>query len=116
MIDLIYNIHDKHVASMDAIDVWRINISFTCILLDFNNCLSSPCLHGTCQDALNGFICSCDTGFTGHDCDINIDDCGTNICLNNATCVDDIAGYNCFCSPTFTGTYCEIQIGKKWRT
>lgn len=82
------------------------------MLVDFNNCLSSPCVNGICNDALGSYTCSCQNGFTGHDCDINIDDCIVNVCLNFATCVDEIAGYRCTCSPLFTGKYCEVNIGK----
>ena len=38
------------------------------------------------QDEVNGFNCSCDVGFTGHTCTINIDDCVMNPCENGATC------------------------------
>ena len=80
----------------------------------FDNCLSSPCTHGSCKDAINGFICSCDGGFTGVQCDVNIDDCNAHVCMNNATCVDGVMGYTCACAGNETGQYCEIEMGRSF--
>ena len=33
-----------------------------------NECESSPCVHGQCTDIANGFVCTCDNGFTGETC------------------------------------------------
>ncbi|XP_053381797.1 sushi, von Willebrand factor type A, EGF and pentraxin domain-containing protein 1-like [Mercenaria mercenaria] len=77
---------------------------------DFDNCVSSPCLHGMCTDALQGFTCTCEQGYLGTQCDINIDDCETNICMNNAICIDGVANYSCQCPADYTGQYCEIEM------
>lgn len=31
--------------------------------------ISSPCKHGSCQDAINHFTCSCDSGYSGIQCE-----------------------------------------------
>lgn len=36
---------------------------------DLNECESSPCINGTCLDAINNFVCLCDSGYTGIHCD-----------------------------------------------
>lgn len=36
---------------------------------DIDECVSSPCIHGTCQDAINNFTCICDMGYTDILCD-----------------------------------------------
>ena len=45
---------------------------FTCFLFlipESNECLSNPCVNGTCNDLLNMFNCSCEDGFNGTLCD-----------------------------------------------
>jgi hypothetical protein len=36
--------------------------------IDFNECQSNPCVHGTCSNCLNSFECACDPGYTGETC------------------------------------------------
>lgn len=41
---------------------------------DINECESSPCKHGaTCIDLVNAYQCNCAPGFSGLNCEINID-------------------------------------------
>ena len=49
-------------------------------------------------------------GFSGERCDVNIDDCGFNLCQNGATCVDGIGSYECACPPEYTGRYCSEDV------
>ena len=37
---------------------------------------------GTCKDIVNGFICSCEAGFSGVRCEEDIDDCQSSPCVN----------------------------------
>ena len=37
---------------------------------------------GTCKDKVNGFICSCEAGFSGVRCEEDIDDCQSSPCVN----------------------------------
>lgn len=45
----------------------------------------------------------CHTGFTGQNCEANIDDCPGNNCKNGGACVDGVNTYNCRCPPEWTG-------------
>jgi hypothetical protein len=51
----------------DYVDSWQ---QLTFDIVDIDECLSSPCVHGTCKDNLNGYTCTCNHGYTGTDCDI----------------------------------------------
>jgi hypothetical protein len=48
-----------------------------------------------CDDGINSYSCSCNPGFTGENCSINIDDCSLNLCQNNGTCEDGVDGFTC---------------------
>ena len=40
------------------------------IVLDVNECISSPCLHAsTCIDHVNYYTCVCSNGYTGYHCE-----------------------------------------------
>ena len=34
-----------------------------------DDCSPNPCSYGTCTDQVNGFSCTCDSGYTGETCD-----------------------------------------------
>jgi len=78
-----------------------------------NPCGSNPCDHGSCTNGpSNTYTCTCDPGYTGTDCDVDIDDCVDNPCLNSGNCSDQVSGYTCSCQPGFTGTNCETNVNE----
>uniref|UniRef100_A0A8B9BF88 Neurocan core protein n=1 Tax=Anser brachyrhynchus TaxID=132585 RepID=A0A8B9BF88_9AVES len=71
-------------------------------------CQNNPCLHGgTCH--ANGSVCSCSCaqGFTGENCEIDIDDCLSSPCQNGGTCIDEVNSFVCLCLPSYGGSRCE---------
>lgn len=75
-------------------------------------CLSLPCQNDAiCIAGINSYTCNCSgSGYTGVNCDINIDDCVANLCENGAICLDGINSYTCNCVTGFIGELCEINI------
>ena len=53
--------------------------------------------------------CDCKDGFTGKNCEINIDDCDPNPCINGA-CTDHINSYQCDCYLDWEGVNCDSEI------
>lgn len=48
----------------------------------------------------HSYHCDCsDTGFEGNHCEVDILECASEPCLNNATCVEGIKNYSCACWP-----------------
>ena len=79
--------------------------------VDIDECSSSPCLHGTCIDQVNGFKCHCLAGYSGVLCDFNIQEClPSNPCHNGGRCIDEVNGYRCDCGLGFKGSHCEIDV------
>ncbi|KAM9330619.1 neurocan core protein [Gastrophryne carolinensis] len=70
-------------------------------------CVHSPCLHmGTCQSNGSTYSCVCHKGYTGENCEIDIDECLSNPCQNGGTCIDEINSFLCLCLPSYGGSTC----------
>ncbi|CAF0794318.1 unnamed protein product [Adineta steineri] len=84
--------------------------------------MSQPCLNAaTCfPDATVplGYICGCQTGYTGSTCQNDERICKDDTCWNNGTCIEvnsttvDNNGttFYCNCSKSFTGVHCELKV------
>ncbi|XP_011471889.1 neurocan core protein [Oryzias latipes] len=73
-----------------------------------NPCQNNPCLHGgSCLQEGDSYSCYCPQGFSGENCEIDIDDCQSNPCQNGGTCIDEINSFVCLCLPSYSGATCE---------
>lgn len=52
-------------------------------------------------------MCSCRSGFAGQRCEVNINECGGNPCLNGGTCQDRINDFSCSCPAGYGGRTCD---------
>ncbi|XP_052688263.1 uncharacterized protein LOC128166866 isoform X3 [Crassostrea angulata] len=78
------------------------------------NCISNPCQNGgTCSvdkfsNTTDGdFFCCCPEGYTGSQCDRDINECQSSPCQYGGTCFNTNGGYICKCHPRFRGMNCE---------
>ncbi|XP_076314255.1 uncharacterized protein LOC143226757 [Tachypleus tridentatus] len=79
---------------------------------DLNYCTNhKPCKNGgTCTNTGHGsYTCACPVGFTGLDCETQVDDCAHDSCLNGGTCKGTGKNYTCKCSVGYYGQHCEIS-------
>lgn len=58
----------------------------------------------------DSYTCVCPTGFTGDNCESDIDDCLINPCLNGGSCIDDVNSFRCSCVPGFVGSLCQANV------
>ncbi|XP_078263856.1 protein crumbs homolog 1 isoform X2 [Rhinoraja longicauda] len=73
-------------------------------------CASDPCKNqGKCEDMVTYYHCSCPTGWTGGNCEEDIDDCRSSPCIHGH-CTDRVSAYQCTCLPGYTGTNCEANV------
>jgi len=74
--------------------------------LDGDDCAGVVCANGgTCVDGEFEYTCTGCPGYTGRDCDVDIDECalGTDDCDDNAKCTNTIGSFTCVCRADFTG-------------
>lgn len=45
------------------------------------------------------FYCECLKGYAGPRCEMDINECHSDPCQNDATCLDKIGGFTCLCMP-----------------
>lgn len=73
-----------------------------------NPCEPNPCQNGgTCENNPNSYTCGCLAGYTGTNCETEIDECASNPCLNGGTCIDGVNAYSCTCAAGYSGANCE---------
>uniref|UniRef100_A0A673HI78 Cadherin EGF LAG seven-pass G-type receptor 3-like n=1 Tax=Sinocyclocheilus rhinocerous TaxID=307959 RepID=A0A673HI78_9TELE len=58
---------------------------------------------------ITGLRCRCPAGFTGDYCEIEINLCYSNPCMNGGVCARREGGYTCICREDYTGERCEFD-------
>ena len=88
-------------------------LSKTVVVTVFENCLAvfwrknDLARHdfslGLCSQQIAPFMQYPILVLLGKTCEINVNECMSNPCQNNATCIDDVNGYMCECLQGFRG-------------
>lgn len=68
-----------------------------------------PSTGGECLDLGQSILCRCQAGFTGPNCQVNVDNCASSPCQNAGTCQDGVNDYTCSCTLGYTGKNCSIR-------
>ena len=67
-----------------------------------NYCSGVSCSNaGNCSSGERSYTCACNTGYTGSNCEIDVNECdGSSICGGTGTCINTYGAYTCNCSAT----------------
>ena len=66
---------------------------------------------GECVDGLgDSYTCICQPGWDGDRCEVNIDECEDDPCLNEGHCMDLVGDFMCVCPITWTGPLCQDRV------
>ncbi|XP_061164593.1 protein crumbs-like isoform X2 [Saccostrea echinata] len=73
------------------------------------SCNYNQCKHSSvCQEDYYGYTCQCPSGYSGHWCEKNVDDCATPpTCGRGGKCVDGVNAFTCQCRNGYSGTRCQ---------
>nr|XP_020459274.1 delta-like protein 4 [Monopterus albus] len=80
---------------------------------DLNFCTHHhPCVNGaTCMNTGQGsYTCTCLPGFTGVNCELEMQECDSSPCRNGGICTNLEKGYKCECPQGFEGSHCEHSL------
>lgn len=71
--------------------------------------------NGTCLDDLTGYLCACQSGWMGNNCQEDIDECKLNVCgINQLSCTNLPGSYNCTCKSGWKGVNCSEDVDECW--
>ncbi|TSK20001.1 EGF-like repeat and discoidin I-like domain-containing protein 3 [Bagarius yarrelli] len=91
----------------------------TCTSKEHGPCSPNPCENdGECEviayarrgDVFNGYVCKCQPGFEGVNCQINVNDCDSQPCKNAGICRDLDEDYMCHCPSPYVGKQCQLRM------
>ncbi|XP_078338823.1 uncharacterized protein LOC111134166 isoform X3 [Crassostrea virginica] len=87
------------------------SLSLQHICKDVVRCSDNPCKHGTCKDTTSSFVCTCDPGYEGVDCDTRKACSGGISCQHGGSCRDTGSpGFQCHCTRKYNGEFCENAL------
>ncbi|XP_073821482.1 protein eyes shut-like [Musca autumnalis] len=82
-----------------------------------DECMSNPCQNGGhCRDRNNGYTCTCQPGYLGDHCEVDVAVCETGTgarCQNDGECLEGPGlEFYCECPPGWHGRICQDEINE----
>ncbi|XP_068136741.1 sushi, nidogen and EGF-like domain-containing protein 1 isoform X4 [Hyperolius riggenbachi] len=78
---------------------------------EIDECQSQPCQNGAvCKDRVSYFLCECQEGYMGKQCELELNECLSDPCKNGGSCQDLPSGFLCTCAEGYVGTQCETEL------
>ena len=76
------------------------------------NCTNRPCQNGgACVQKTGPYFCDCsNTGFSGQQCETDVNECETTPCLNGGSCSNSPGSFQCQCTSNYKGDRCQTGI------
>ena len=82
----------------------------------FDLCHDTPCQNNaTCISSPTHYECQCIEGYHGNHCELELNPCSPDPCLNDAKCrvaFGEAGGYECNCTAGFSGLNCSQNINE----
>jgi EGF-like domain/Human growth factor-like EGF len=108
--------YGSNSAVLPAISDWPAGGQYLLVIAANDYCARSPCQNGgTCDNVAqtgNGYRCTCATGYSGVNCQTDINECASLPCQNGGTCVDSLNSFSCLCVPGYCGLICQTNINE----
>lgn len=77
---------------------------------NIDDCKYDPCLNnGKCVDRIGSYECVCEDGWTGQNCEKEVEMCSVATCKNDANCINLFQDYFCVCPKGTDGKQCEVN-------
>jgi hypothetical protein len=76
-----------------------------------SRCQDDPCVHGTCAENGDDFVCTCAPGYAGDTCEEPFTSCAAGVCGNGA-CVETAEGPTCECELGWGGPACNVELNE----
>ena len=92
-----------------------IYVLFSGLVCAWRFCELSPCQNdGECEDLNQNYSCSCDEGFAGKNCQVNLTLCAFTVCGRRGQCrLDKDDNISCKCDENWKGKTTELGRSRK---